>query len=50
MYVVQVEEASAAEDVVAGIILINNIRVRALFDTGASHSFIDRLFVESAWH
>nr|CAD1838552.1 unnamed protein product [Ananas comosus var. bracteatus] len=31
---------------VAGIILLYGIRVRALFDTGASHSFIDRLFTE----
>nr|CAD1834482.1 unnamed protein product [Ananas comosus var. bracteatus] len=37
---------AAAEDVVAGIILLNGIRVRALFDTGASHFFIDWLFAE----
>ncbi len=36
-----VEEDSAANDVVVGIILINNVRCRALFDTGASHSLID---------
>nr|CAD1825884.1 unnamed protein product [Ananas comosus var. bracteatus] len=46
MYAAQTEEAAAAEDVVAGIILLGGIRVRALFDTGASHSFIDRLFAE----
>nr|CAD1823370.1 unnamed protein product [Ananas comosus var. bracteatus] len=46
MYVAQTEEAAAAENVVAGIILLNGIRVHALFDTGASHSFIDRLFAE----
>nr|CAD1821723.1 unnamed protein product [Ananas comosus var. bracteatus] len=46
MYAAQTEEAAAAEDVIAGIILLDGIRVRALFDTGASHSFIDRLFVE----
>nr|CAD1840548.1 unnamed protein product [Ananas comosus var. bracteatus] len=44
MYAAQTEEAAAAEDVVAGIILLDGIRVRALFDTGASHLFIDRLF------
>nr|CAD1834977.1 unnamed protein product [Ananas comosus var. bracteatus] len=46
MYAAQTEEAAAAEDVIAGIILLDGIRVRALFDTGASHSFIDRLFAE----
>nr|CAD1842419.1 unnamed protein product [Ananas comosus var. bracteatus] len=46
MYMAQTEEAAAAENVVAGIILLNGIRVRALFDTGASHSFLDRLFAE----
>nr|CAD1823326.1 unnamed protein product [Ananas comosus var. bracteatus] len=46
MYAAQTEEAAAAENVVAGIILLYGIRVRALFDTGASHSFIDRLFAE----
>nr|CAD1839588.1 unnamed protein product [Ananas comosus var. bracteatus] len=46
MYAAQTEEAAAAKDVVAGIILLDGIRVRALFDTAASHSFIDRLFAE----
>nr|CAD1829905.1 unnamed protein product [Ananas comosus var. bracteatus] len=46
LYAAQTEEAAAAEDVVAGIILLDSIRVRALCDTGASHSFIDRLFTE----
>nr|CAD1829473.1 unnamed protein product [Ananas comosus var. bracteatus] len=46
MYAAQTEEATAAENVVAGIILLHGIQVRALFDTGASHSFIDRLFAE----
>jgi len=46
MYAAQTEEAAAAENVVAGIILLYGIRARALFDTGASHSFIDRLFAE----
>ncbi len=35
-----------AENVLAGIILINAIRGRALFETGASHSFIGCLFTE----
>nr|CAD1832745.1 unnamed protein product [Ananas comosus var. bracteatus] len=46
LYAAQTEEAAAAEDVVAGIILLDGIRVRALFDTGASHSFIDWVFAE----
>nr|CAD1837632.1 unnamed protein product [Ananas comosus var. bracteatus] len=46
LYAAQTEEAAAAEDVVAGIILLDGIRIRALFDTGASHSFIDWLFTE----
>ncbi len=46
MYAAQAEDASAAEDVIVGIILINSIQVRALFDTGASFLFIDRLFAE----
>nr|CAD1837570.1 unnamed protein product [Ananas comosus var. bracteatus] len=44
MYAAQTEEAAAAEEVVAGIIMLYDVRVRALFDTGASHSFIDRQF------
>lgn len=35
-----------AEEVAAGIILINGINARALFNTSASYSFIDRLFAE----
>nr|CAD1835013.1 unnamed protein product [Ananas comosus var. bracteatus] len=46
MYAAQTEEAAAAENVVAGIILLYGIQVRVLFDTGASHSFIDGLFAE----
>nr|CAD1844154.1 unnamed protein product [Ananas comosus var. bracteatus] len=46
MYAAQTEEAAVAEDVVVGFILLNGIRVRTLFDTGASHSFIYRLFAE----
>lgn len=32
------------DHIVAGIVLINRIRSRALFDTGASHSFISQTF------
>ncbi len=39
-----VEEEPTADDVVAGIISINDIQYRALIDTGASHSFISRSF------
>ncbi len=39
-----VEEEPAANDVVAGIISINSIQCKALFDTSASHSFISRSF------
>ncbi len=39
-----VKEEPVADDVVAGIISINNVRRRALFDTGASYSFISRSF------
>nr|CAD1817110.1 unnamed protein product [Ananas comosus var. bracteatus] len=46
MYAAQTEGAAAAQEVVAGIIMLYDIRVRALFDTGASHSFIDRQFAE----
>lgn len=40
VFAAQVEEPAAVDVVVAGIVLINGIRSRALFDTGASHSFI----------
>ncbi|XP_020082042.1 uncharacterized protein LOC109705703 [Ananas comosus] len=48
VFATQVEEQSAVpEDVVAGIILINGIRARALFETGASHSFIGASFAKT---
>ncbi len=37
-----VEEEPMVDDVVASIIFINDVRCIALFDTGASHSFICR--------
>ncbi len=35
-----INEEPTADDVVAGIIFINDVRYRALFDTCASHLFI----------
>lgn len=35
------------DDVVAGIVLINGTRSRALFDTGASNSFINMSFAKT---
>nr|CAD1839593.1 unnamed protein product [Ananas comosus var. bracteatus] len=47
IFATQVEEQPAVpDDIVAGIILINGVRARALFDTGASHSFIDASFAK----
>nr|CAD1830196.1 unnamed protein product [Ananas comosus var. bracteatus] len=42
----QAEEPAEAEDrhVLAGMVLINGVRSRAMFDTGATHSFISRSF------
>nr|CAD1831569.1 unnamed protein product [Ananas comosus var. bracteatus] len=42
----QAEEPAEAEDhhVLAGMILIDGVRSRAMFDTGATHSFISRSF------
>ncbi len=37
-------EEPTVDDVLAGIISINGVRCRAIFDTGASHSFISRSF------
>ncbi|XP_020081596.1 uncharacterized protein LOC109705274 [Ananas comosus] len=46
---VHIEEPSEANErnVVAGIILVKDVRARALFDTGASHSFISRSFAQA---
>ncbi|XP_020080802.1 uncharacterized protein LOC109704476 [Ananas comosus] len=46
---VHVEEPSEVgeRNVVAGIILVKGVRARALFDTGASHSFISRSFAQA---
>ncbi len=41
---VEEEEATSA-DVTVGTILLHGVRCRALFDTGASHSFISKVFV-----
>ncbi|XP_020111454.1 uncharacterized protein LOC109726328 [Ananas comosus] len=48
VFATQVEKQLAVpDDVVAGIILIKGTRARALFDTGASHSFIGVLFAKT---
>nr|CAD1827328.1 unnamed protein product [Ananas comosus var. bracteatus] len=47
VYAAQVEEPAVADDVVAGIILVHNTRARALFDTGASNSFISKSFAKA---
>nr|CAD1837507.1 unnamed protein product [Ananas comosus var. bracteatus] len=48
VFAAQVEEPAEAEqrNVVAGMVLINGVRSRAMFDTGAMHSFISRPFTE----
>ncbi|XP_020080886.1 uncharacterized protein LOC109704553, partial [Ananas comosus] len=50
MYAAQVQEEEPTEaeerNVVACMILVNGVRARALFDTGASHSFINRSFAQ----
>nr|CAD1830101.1 unnamed protein product [Ananas comosus var. bracteatus] len=45
--VMEVEEPVVVDDVIAGIVLIKGIISRALFDTGASHSFISRSFTST---
>nr|CAD1818591.1 unnamed protein product [Ananas comosus var. bracteatus] len=47
VYATQVEEPAVPSDVVAGFILIKGTRARALFDTGASNSFISISFAKS---
>jgi hypothetical protein len=42
---VAVEEAQEAPDVVIGMFLINDTSIVALFDSGASHSFISTAYV-----
>ncbi|XP_020081579.1 UBA domain-containing protein mud1-like [Ananas comosus] len=48
VFAAQAEEPAEAEEgnVVAGMVLVNGIRFRAMFDTGATHSFISRSFAE----
>jgi hypothetical protein len=43
---VAVEDAQAALDVIIGMILINDNNAIALFNSGASHSFIATNFVQ----
>lgn len=46
MYEVQAKDGSTTKDVISDIIIINNIRVGALLDINASHSFTNWLFAE----
>jgi hypothetical protein len=41
-----VEEAQEATDVVLGMFPINSVHATVLFDSGASHSFVTKLFVD----
>jgi hypothetical protein len=43
-----VEEAQEATDVVLGMFLVNSVPARVLFDSGASHSFVTKLFVDKS--
>jgi hypothetical protein len=43
---VAVEDTQAAQDVIIGMILINDNGVIVLFDSGASHSFVVANFVQ----
>nr|CAD1820570.1 unnamed protein product [Ananas comosus var. bracteatus] len=47
VFAAQAEEPAVVDDVVAGIVLIHGTRSRALFDTGASHSFISSSFAKT---
>ncbi|KAJ4974356.1 hypothetical protein NE237_007530 [Protea cynaroides] len=44
VFTVTTEEAAASPDVVTGIINVAGIRVRVLFDSGATHSFVSISF------
>lgn len=43
----QAEDPTIVVNVVAGIVLLNKVRCRTLFDIGASHSCISRSFVST---
>jgi hypothetical protein len=43
---VAIEDAQAAPDVIIGMILVNDNNAIALFDSGASHSFVAATFVQ----
>jgi hypothetical protein len=43
---VNAAEAEEAPDVILGTFLVNSIRAKVLFDSGASHSFITKHFVK----
>jgi hypothetical protein len=43
-----VEEAQEATDVVLGMFPVNSVPARIMFDSGASHSFVTKLFVDKS--
>ena len=45
---VTTEEAQEAPDMVMGMFPINSVPAVVLFDSGASHSFVTKLFVEKS--
>ncbi|XP_020099005.1 uncharacterized protein LOC109717570 [Ananas comosus] len=47
VFAAQAEDPAVVDDVVAGIVLLYGIRSCALFDTGASHSFISSSFART---
>nr|CAD1829299.1 unnamed protein product [Ananas comosus var. bracteatus] len=47
VFAAQAEDPAVVDDVVAGIVLLYGTRSRALFDTGASHSFISSSFAKT---
>ncbi|XP_075504512.1 uncharacterized protein LOC142541953 [Primulina tabacum] len=46
IFAITQEEADNANDVVAGIILINKMHAYVLFDCGATHSFVSKIFAK----
>ena len=47
MFILNQQEANANDQVVTGIIPVNSIYARVLFDSGSSHSFISLKFATS---
>ncbi|XP_075481158.1 uncharacterized protein LOC142521869 [Primulina tabacum] len=46
VYAITLEEAHNANDVVAGMVLLNKMPANALFDCGATHSFVSKRFAK----